>query len=465
MANPIITGVHLHHKDVEWTSVRRKKGGVELLERQRVVLDMEAEKPDFSAPETSLTLKKQCHQIKGLICLSLPTDQVLLRVAILPTDDEEEIQGMVELQVDKFSPFPIEHMAVAHEMLDQHENESRVLIAAVRNDLVETLGLAFTRAGLLPHWMDVDILAWWFLLREHGKIPNTGRHTFFIMDEDSAELVVVQDELPVIFRSLGPHRGLNDPEEIEELAEEISFILTSLEAEWGAGGSSRMSVWSNEPASLDFVTTLSEECGMDVEVHDLNELPALSEGMARRSLRKGAAKLNLAPTNWLEKERSRHITRVLLMLTALFLGLWLSVIGVGVALFKVQDGAYTKLQAEYAGLSAAAKRVKEIQANVNSLKQYANRSHSSLESLREITIILPPGVELTSYTYKKGKQVVLRGSAESETPIFNFIEAMEKTELFSEVKTEGIASRRVRGQPVTEFKIVATLPGGEGEES
>ena len=348
-------------------------------------------------------------------------------------------------------------------MLEKEENHVRVLIAAAQNELVESLGRTFTRAGLLPHWMDVDILAWWYMLHEHGKIPNTGRQNFFIMDEDSAELVVIQDQCPIVFRSLGTHCGLSEPEEIEELAEEISFILTSLEAEWGAQASTRMSIWSSEPPSLEFVSTLSEECAMDISVHDLNELPSLSEGLARRSLKKGADKLNLAPTGWLEKEYSRHIIRLLLMLTGLFLGLWISIVGVGVGMFKMQNGAYAQLQNEYTELNTAAKRVKEIQANVDSLKQYANRSHSSLEVLREITVLLPQSVDLTSYTYRKGKQIVLRGNAESESPIFSFIEAMEKADLFVEVKTEGIASKRIRGRAITEFKIVAILPGGEKE--
>jgi len=463
MANPIITGVHLHNKDVEWTSIRRKKSGTELLEHQRITLNIDDEKPDFTVPETSTVLKKQCHGIKGLICLSLPTDQVLLRVAELPTEDEDEIQGMVELQVDKFAPFPIEYMSISYEVLERGENYVRVLIAAAQNELVESLGMAFTRAGLLPHWMDVDILAWWYMLHEYGKIPDTGRQILFIIDENSAELLVIQDQSPIVFRSLGAHCGLSDPEEIEEIAEEISFSLTSLEAEWGGAVATRMSVWSHEPPSLEFISSLSEECAMDVTVHDLSELPSLSEGLAHRSLQKGEEKLNLAPTGWLEKEYSRHIIRLLLMLTGLFLGLWVSVVGVGVGMFKMQDKAYTQLKNEYIELNTAAKRVKEIQANVDSLKQYANRSHSALEALREITVLLPQSVDLTSYTYRKGKQIVLRGNAETEAPIFSFIEAMEKTDLFTEVKTEGIASKRIRGRAITEFKIVAILPGGEDE--
>ena len=53
-----------------------------------------------------------------------------MRAVALPTLVESEIKGMVDLQVDKFAPFPLEHMVVGLETLEQKEGSTRVLVAA-----------------------------------------------------------------------------------------------------------------------------------------------------------------------------------------------------------------------------------------------------------------------------------------------------------------------------------------------
>jgi Tfp pilus assembly protein PilN len=268
----------------------------------------------------------------------------------------------------------------------------------------------------------------------------------------------------VVFRSLGPHHGFNDPEEISEITEELGFILTSLEAEWGMATGTRMSVWSMTEPSLDFVAQLSESCGMDVDVQSLETLPSLSEGMARRSARKGVEKLNLAPTDWLEREKSRKVKRTLLLLTVVFMVLWLSVSGTLFGLFSMQEKRYRQLQVKTEELNAEARQVRTMKEKVQSLTEYADRSRSALETLREITALLPQGIDLSSFTYRKGARVTLRGEARSEAPIYTYIEALEKSEMFTQVKTEGIASKRRKNQTITEFKVSCELPGGGEEE-
>ena len=162
-----------------------------------------------------------------------------MRVVDLPTSDPAEMAGMVELQVDKFSPFPVEHMAVAFELLSQKETSSRVLIATVQREIVENLGAAFREAGILPHWIDVEVMGWWTLLKEQGELPETGRTVLLILDGNGAELIICEDGIPVVIRSLGTAAGVSEDEFYAELADEIGYTLTTLEAEQrsAAGGS------------------------------------------------------------------------------------------------------------------------------------------------------------------------------------------------------------------------------------
>jgi len=90
-----------------------------------------------------------------------------------------------------------------------------------------------------------------------------------------------------------------------------------------------------------------------------------------------------------------------------------------------------------------------------------DRTYSSLECLRETALLLPSGVELNSFAYKKKDAVDLRGQASSADPVYDYVEALERSELFGKVTPGDIRTRMKQGTRSTEFKIEALLPGGE----
>ena len=75
--------------------------------------------------------------------------------------------------------------------------------------------------------------------------------------------------------------------------------------------------------------------------------------------------------------------------------------------------------------------------------------------------VLPPGVELSSFTYRKGRTVSLRGESANVTPIYDYIEALEQSPLFIEVKPEGV-TQAPGGRRNPEFRLTARMPGDAG---
>ena len=81
-----------------------------------------------------------------------------------------------------------------------------------------------------------------------------------------------------------------------------------------------------------------------------------------------------------------------------------------------------------------------------------------------ITVHLPPGVELTSFIYRKGASLSLRGEADAPDKVYGFIQALEQMALFPEVKSEGISTRNTPRGSRSQFGVMIRLPGtGEGE--
>ena len=72
---------------------------------------------------------------------------------------------------------------------------------------------------------------------------------------------------------------------------------------------------------------------------------------------------------------------------------------------------------------------------------------------------LPEGVELLSFSYRKGKSLALRGEAAEANSVYDYVTALQQSGLFAEVKPEGIVTKAgAGGALVSDFKINATLP-------
>lgn len=501
MAQRLITALVLRADSAEWTTVKLVKGQVDVVSHQEVPLEPAGAEP--VSPGRAAALKSALGRTASDLCVATPPDKVLMRVVDLPTADAAEMRGMAELQVDKFSPFPVEHLAISLEVLSQKENSSRVLIAAIQRDLITALGEGLGKAGLRPHWIDVEVMGWWYLLKEQGQVPDKGRRVFLLLDTSGTDLVISQDGIPVVFRSLGAAAGLSEGEYYSEIADEVGYTLTALEAERGTAEGARLSLWTwgNElppklvvpggaqgpaqPAagepSRELVSKLREVCAVDVETRRLESLPPLSEGLARRALlrrgfrlregyggqvagqaaARGAMMLDLAPAEWRSREQARSTYKSLLVATAVFLVVWLTGVSAFVGGLAWQKSRLLQVKNTVSRMEGPAEEIRTLKEKVASFEQYADRSHSMLECLREVTELLTPGIDLTSFVYRKGNSVSLRGEADSAEPIYNFFQAMEKSPLFVKVKPEAVRQKNQGGVSKSEFSLTADLPGGE----
>jgi Tfp pilus assembly protein PilN len=466
MGSQVITGLDIGSTGVSWTSLRvRKKKRTEVADQNTRELgtgEKDAVQPDYASEAFCVSLKKAIHGVEGDVCVGLPASKMLLRVAELPSTDPDELQGMVELQVDKFCPFSMDRTCFSYEVLHQRENATRVLIAAVPRQVVDEVGEAFRACGIIPYRLDSRLMGWWVLLRENASLSEHGQQSILVVEEHEVSLIVMHHGLPVVFRSIGSHEEYTTAEEVDELLDEIDFTLTTLEAEWESAEDMKMSVWSRGELPPLLKSRLEEDAVHGAVFNRFEELPPLSEGLARRGLRSESRRLNLAPVEWAGNEHYRRVLRRLITFFAVFLAFWLVTI-VSIAVYlNVQQGRLAQLQAGQPELQEAVQEVRRIKDKVQSLRQFADRTHSALESLREVSLLLPDGVELTQFNYKKGEDINLKGSAKQAGPIHDFVAALEDSGLFVQVTPDNIVSKRRRDNALqTEFTITLVLPGGE----
>jgi len=160
MSDDLITAVVLRRGALLWTTLQRKKNRLEVVENKAATFTWPAGVTDGRAPEIAQQLKPLCQQIRGRVTLALPTESTLMRVVRLPTEEVAEIRDMVALQVDKFSPFPVDQMAVSQEILHQQDGASRVAMVTAPLETVNHWGATLQGAGLFPREVDVEVLGW-----------------------------------------------------------------------------------------------------------------------------------------------------------------------------------------------------------------------------------------------------------------------------------------------------------------
>jgi Tfp pilus assembly PilM family ATPase len=88
--------------------------------------------------------------------LSLPCQSVLLERHKLPATDRAEIADMLQLQLEKTLPFPVEEMSHGFELLGQDENESTILSIAAHHTQLDQICAPLRDKGRLPERITLE---------------------------------------------------------------------------------------------------------------------------------------------------------------------------------------------------------------------------------------------------------------------------------------------------------------------
>lgn len=405
-------------------------------------------------PRLTDDLRQHLKGLTGPVTLGIPGSWALMKIVTLPTPPADEMAGMIELQVDKFAPFPLESLTYSWEVLHTADGFSRILIAALKADLAESLGQWFQSAGFLLDRIDLNVIA---ALRHiqaaPGQIHSVGRQLLIFREAGFCDLVLLHDGIPAILRTLEGFDGLSEAEINDEIAHEAVNTISSLEAEQG-GQLAPLSLYYRGEEPLELAVTLRNRMGLEVNPVSLETFPPLSRGVGQRSLAAGT--LNLAPPAWQTIRNRKQAQRRLLYAGAAALALWFCAVLTLAGLGMAQRRAKSQAEARLAALNAPAQVVKDLQSRVMGLDQYNDRTHSAIEALREITEAMPAGIELKSFTYRKGKSVEIAGHAASVTLVYDFKKALDESALFTGIELGRTAPDNTGRES---FKMTAKLPG------
>ncbi len=453
------TGIHYTDEIVEWAVLRKTRSETETLREGSAPIPQgffeQEEAPVFPA-EVLADIRKS---FRGVVTLALPSSKLLMRVLELPSTDPKEIAGMVELQMDQISPFPSDQLTVSYELLKESENQSRVLAVAAPRKGVDELGDLFKTQNVYIRSLDAEILAWWSLLVAHSNVPGEGRVILILEEHTEFSMIVVDDGVPVCFRSLELFHNFADEAVRREILEEMKYTLLSLEAEYGHCEHCSVEFWSESEIPKPLLKMLGEECTGNINLHDLGTLPSMAEGLALRSAEREIHHVELVPREWIDLQRKRRFMQVATIASIAVLSAWLAIISITGMVFAFQKASFNRVKKEAAKHSAPARAAQAARAEMLSLEKYADHSRSALECLRGITETLPDFVEITALAYTKDNAIRLSGTGDDWNTVNDYFQKLGAVELF-----EGVEDPKISGD-TPRFSIRINLPKLETEDS
>lgn len=450
------TGIHYTDEIVEWAVLRKTRSETEKMLEGSVPLPAEfTGQDDISLFPTGI-LPEIRKNFRGVVSVSLPSSKLLMRVLDLPTTDPAEISGMVELQMDQVSPFPADQLTLSYELLHKNENHSRVLAVAAPRNSVDELGDLFKEEHVYIRSLDAEILAWWSLLVAHHDMPRKGRFILILEEHTEFSMVIVDDGVPVCFRSLELFHNFTGEAVQREIAEEIHYTLLSIESRYGHHDECPIQFWSASEIPESLIALLGEEFNGQISRHDLGTIPPLSEGLALRSAERGTHHVELVPREWIEFQHRKRFMRLATIALIAILSIWMAVISITGAVFAVQKASFNRVRKEAETYSGPARAAQAAREEMVSLEKYADRSRAALECLRVLTETLPDSVEITSFSYTKGKAVRLSGTCGGSDIFYDYLARLEALDLFDGVGTHSLKNTR--------FSMTITLPKLKTEE-
>lgn len=445
---------------IEWTSVKISQEGHESLHQDQMQMDLPMDIPIESLDDVNIPNLSE--HLKGEVTVALRASELLMRTLDVPTADPQEISDMVEFQVDKISPFPIDQLAISHETLQTSEDSARILIASARRNRIDAIGSTFAKHGTRIHSIDARVLGWLQLLQDGDKLDGGACEILVISDGIDFILAVLHDGNPLIFRPL--EANLDDMNVVDELTQEIGYTLTMLDAEHDLPEPEELAVWTIETIPSALASKLQEKSGLKVNCNSLHDLPPLSEGILHRTI-SPENRIELIPTEWIEQENNRKMRKQFAIISGSIAAIWLSILLIFLTVFKVRDIKLAGYQKEYNAISPLALQARQNQEKLEKLKDSSDRTYSSLECLREATRLLPAGdIEFASYNYSKEKGVTLRGTGRDKSIVTDFFTTLNKSDLFDGVRNESVTDKTTKGVRRAVFSV--TLPiADRGSES
>ncbi|OGW74889.1 MAG: hypothetical protein A2Z72_06280 [Omnitrophica bacterium RBG_13_46_9] len=395
----------------------------------------------------------------------------------IPSVDPKEIKEIINLQAGRHTPYTRDEIIIDYIDIGTYKNNyTKILLVIVTNNIIKRQFDVLKKAGLK---LEKVLFAPEALGRSVDKVLklNTANAPLTVVnvDEGFADFVVVYKNKLVFERSIpiGAQQLIEDKDQSGiRFAEELKKSLETYQSE---------NIEKN-PDSLILTGAIEEIPQVELLLNEtlsvpVKAMPYLGDLAVKKDVLKTASesrrvsflnviapilalndiKISLIPEEIKIKkaieERGKDLIKTGILTFSAFLVICMILISS--IYFKT---AYLKtLTEKYAHLSQEAQALESSFTAVSLVKNYLSNRGYSLEVLGELHSIAPIELELENIRFDNRGKLSIKGTAESMSIVFSFVEIMEKSKYFKDVNTKYTSNRKDGTKDVADFEITAIL--------
>lgn len=118
------------------------------------------------------------------------------------------------------------------------------------------------------------------------------------------------------------------------------------------------------------------------------------------------------------------------------------------------------LDKKYGAFGEEARKLEKDYLEIGIIRNYLVNRGYSLDVITELHTITPLSIKLDDIRYEAQGKLAIRGTAESMSAVFSFVDNMEKSGLFRDVKTKYTSKRKEGTKDLADFEINCSLEKG-----
>jgi Tfp pilus assembly PilM family ATPase len=404
----------------------------------------------------------------------IPTQSVITKNIEIPSVEKKEIKEILNLQAGRHTPYSREEIIVDYVEIGTYKNSyTKVLLVIVARSVVrrhyeilERAGFRLKRAILASEGIALSVSRTFRL--ENETVPVNILH----VDEYFTDFSIVLKNKVIFIRSIpiGTYQ-LKTQKEVYEI-KFIDELKRSLEAYLGGDieiSPNMLILTGAEEKLKEIEDLLNRTMHLPIKtlpyinIFNLSELARGSIFKARQIsffdtiapiLNSGEMKIDLIPEEARVRRSIEERGKDLMMTGIFILTFFVVIFFILVSKIYFKGAQLNRLDSKYAVINQEAKKLEKDLSKIGLVKSYLNNRGYSLEVLTQLHALTSENIQLSELRYEADK-ISIKGTADAMSSVFSFVDNLEKSDYFKEVKTRYTAKRKDGERDVTDFEIVA----------
>ena len=385
----------------------------------------------------------------------LSADRVFLRVVQLPKADAGETYSMIELQLEKLSPLPVNQVVWSYEIfpyiarggaidhLNPHaagEQQTVVVIMVARSHVEEFLGQLESQ-GYVADRLELPLLDELrsTQVRENGAwvFPGIGGHAGACMVAWWYDGVL--QNLTLLNLPPGEARA-------PALREQLAQTAWAGEMEGWFTSDPHYHLVGDEATAAAWLPNFDPNVTVEVVPPPA---PQMLAAMTARRVATTAATTNLLPPEYAKRYKQQFVDRLWMRSLGAVLLLYILGVVIYIAFVQVASMRYDSDQDKARTLARDYTNTIQIRDKLRVLQETLELQYAALECYKAVADTMPTELTLDFMRFDRGREVTFSGSAQVEdrSKVVDFNEALSKYEYNGQPLFSKVSIGRVDNKP------------------